>query len=171
MYPEFFEASLTTIPVLLLASFLNEKFIERTQFVERTKKIYKVVISSSIVAMTISLINLLPFAGVQASMEWKYVSFALNFLAIFICACGAGALGYMRIEEAPTDEVDHEGTTEIEPKTKQSEKKALDNSTKRSVGSSEDSQQQAIDTPKEDARKPQREPKPKEGTEHSSKEQ
>lgn len=47
----------------------------------------------------------------------------------------------------------------------------LDDSTKRSVAAPEGSQQQAIDTPKEDGRKPQKEPKSKERAEDSDKEQ
>ena len=160
IFPEFFQASLAAIPVLLLGSFLNEKFIERTQFVKCTKRIYKAIIIFSIAAMTLSLINLLPIAGLQTSTPWKIFSFVFNFLFFFICACGVGALGFLRIEEAPTDEVDHEGTTELEPEAKQGEKKALGNATKRSVATPEDAQQQEPDTPEEDARKPQKEPSP-----------
>lgn len=47
--------------------------------------------------------------------------------------------------------------------------KQLSDSANRSVSSSEDSQQQAIDAPKEDGRKPQKEPNSKEGTEDSRK--
>lgn len=160
IYPEFFVASLTVIPVLLLGSFLNEKFIERTQFAKNTKLIYKAIIVSSIVAMTLSLINLLPIAGLQTSMEWKFLSFVLNFLAFFICACGVGILGFMRIEEVPTGELDHRGTTELEAETKQDKKKTLDNSTKRSVATPEGSQRRTIDTPKEEGKKLQGEPSP-----------
>lgn len=158
IFPEFFQASLAAIPVLLLGSFLNEKFIERTQFVKHTKRIYKAIIILSIAAMTLSLINLLPITGLQTSTPWKIVSFVFNFLFFFICACGVGALGFLRIEEAPTDEADHEGTTELEAETKQDKKTTLDNSAKRSVAAPEGSQQQAIDIPKEESKKPQGEP-------------
>lgn len=45
----------------------------------------------------------------------------------------------------------------------------LSDSANRVVSSSEDSQQQTLDTPKEDGRKPQKEPNSKEGTEDSRK--
>lgn len=171
IYPEFFQASLAAIPILLLSSFLNEKFIERTEFIERTKIIYKVVIIASILAMTISLINLLPIAGLQTPSPWKSLSCGVNILAFFICASGVGALGFIRIDEATTDEVDHGGTTELEAETKQDKKNNLDNSTKSSVAAPEGFKQQAIDTPKEESKNPQGEPKPKESTEDSNKEE
>lgn len=54
-------------------------------------------------------------------------------------------------------------------RAKEGNNKQLSDSANRSVGSSEDAQQQAIDTPEEDGRKPQKEPDSKEGTEDSRK--
>ena len=54
-------------------------------------------------------------------------------------------------------------------RAKEDNNKPLDDLTKRSVAAPEGSQQQAIDTPEADRRKPQREPNPEEGTEDSRK--
>jgi len=165
IFPEFFQASLGVIPVLLLASFLNEKFTKHAKTAKRGRKFHSLSVNISITAIFFSLINLLPVAGLQEFTAFKIASIFLNLVAVFICACSVGALGLLQLVEDPEQNEDNN--------------KHLSDSANRSVSSSEDSQQQAIDTapqakprsvsPKEDARIPQKEPNSEEGTEDSDK--
>lgn len=146
IYPEFFQASLGAIPALLIASFLNEKFTKLARNTKFGRRFHKLSVNFSIVAIILSLINLLPFEGIQETPELKFVSIGLNLLAVFICLISVGVLGLLHLEE--------------EPEQNEDKSKQLNDSANHSVGSSEDAQQQAIDTPEEDGRKPQKEPSP-----------
>ena len=157
VYAEFFQSSLGVIPALLIASFLNEKFTNQAKTTKFGRNFHSLSVGISITAVFLSLVNLLPFELIQANPGLKIGSIFLNLLAVFICAISVGALGLQHLEEKPGQNEDNNNR--------------LSDSASHSVGSSEDSQQQALDTPKEDGRRPQREPKPKERAKDSNKEQ
>ena len=157
VYPEFFQTSLGAIPALLIASVLNETFAKLARNTKLGRLFHRLSMNLSIVAIFLSLINLLPFEGIQVNPALKFASIFVNLLAVFFCLISMGVLGLLHLEEKPEQNEDNN--------------KRVNDSANRSVSSSEDSQQQELDTPKEDGRRPQKEPKPKERAKDSDKEQ
>lgn len=156
-YSDFFQASLGAIPVLLLASLLNEKFTNQARTTKLGRIFHSLSVILSITAIFFSLVNLAPIAEIQEITVLKNSTVILNLFAVAICACSVGILGLLHLEEKPEQNEDNNNH--------------LSDSASHSVDSSEDSQQQAIDTPKEDGREPQKKPKPKERAKDSDKEQ
>lgn len=159
------QAALTTVIALLslslVSSFLDKDTFEYCFKRKDLRRAAKAYIGFTLVLLVLALIVLPSTAQAESFSDAKGGAQAIYVGSVIIAVTG------FLLQAIARDEIMKSRNQKTRPE--EDNNKQLSDSANRSVSSSEDSQQQAIDAPKEDGRKPQKEPNSKEGTEDSRK--